>query len=293
MSYFDFLYYIFTNSEYTFLSYTIIALFGLIFWSFTTVFVSRVYKEETIFGSSYCPSCNSKIKWYDNIPLIGWLCLWWKCRTCKNKIPLFYPLTELIVSMLFLLSFFISKQMDLNLIQTISLMLMSVPIYWIFYTDYKDFVISDLHLYTFLVLSLAFLYNDWFIFQNLLYWIWMFGAFAILSYGSTFYLKFKNKQTFAKLSDKEKEKYGEEFFDTWMWLWDAWLVLPMWFVLWSLSLYALFIAVFLWAVIWLLKKAISWSTVIPFWPFLLIGFYITLIFWNNFSTELLYKYLQF
>ncbi|MCX7716553.1 MAG: prepilin peptidase, partial [Endomicrobia bacterium] len=49
-------------------------LLGLTFGSFANVLIYRIPKNLSIlFPSSFCPSCNNKIKWYDNIPLISYI----------------------------------------------------------------------------------------------------------------------------------------------------------------------------------------------------------------------------
>lgn len=53
-------------------------------------------KLSLSFPPSNCPSCHSPIRWYQNIPLISWLCLKGKCANCQNKISLRYPLIELL-----------------------------------------------------------------------------------------------------------------------------------------------------------------------------------------------------
>jgi leader peptidase (prepilin peptidase)/N-methyltransferase len=50
---------------------------------------------------STCPKCNTKIAWYDNIPILSWLFLRGKCRKCKNKISYVYPLIEFFIGFAF------------------------------------------------------------------------------------------------------------------------------------------------------------------------------------------------
>ena len=50
--------------------------------------------------SSTCPSCQHKIRFYENIPVISWLFLRGKCSQCQNKIALRYPLVELATALL-------------------------------------------------------------------------------------------------------------------------------------------------------------------------------------------------
>lgn len=49
---------------------------------------------------STCPSCQHKIRWYENIPVVSYLVLGGKCSSCKNHIPLRYPLIELLTAVL-------------------------------------------------------------------------------------------------------------------------------------------------------------------------------------------------
>ena len=51
---------------------------------------------------SFCPSCNYKIPFYLNIPIISWLILLGKCRNCSSKVSIRYLLVELITGVLFL-----------------------------------------------------------------------------------------------------------------------------------------------------------------------------------------------
>jgi len=81
-------------------------IFGLLIGSFINCLAWRLYKEETIFGRSYCPKCLKKIKWYDNIPLLSFFILKGKCRSCSKKISWQYPLVELITGLLFYLAFY-------------------------------------------------------------------------------------------------------------------------------------------------------------------------------------------
>ena len=50
--------------------------------------------------SSTCPSCQHKIRFYENIPVISWLVLRGKCSQCRSKISLRYPLVELTTALL-------------------------------------------------------------------------------------------------------------------------------------------------------------------------------------------------
>ena len=74
------------------------SLMGLFLGSFSNVLVYRLSEHKSLFkpSRSFCPTCGNEIKWYDNIPLISYIVLRGKCRNCKEKISIRYPLIELI-----------------------------------------------------------------------------------------------------------------------------------------------------------------------------------------------------
>ncbi|MBN1971671.1 MAG: prepilin peptidase [Candidatus Delongbacteria bacterium] len=81
----------------TFDNWYTVLLFGLLYGSFLNVVIYRIPKGLSIsYPPSNCPSCKSNINFYDNIPVLSWLILGGKCRSCKNKISLLYPIIELI-----------------------------------------------------------------------------------------------------------------------------------------------------------------------------------------------------
>ena len=82
---------------FTTLIYMVIFLYGLVIGSFLNVCIYRIPKKENIATErSHCMSCGTQLKWYDLVPLFSWLFLKGKCRYCKAKISIQYPLVELI-----------------------------------------------------------------------------------------------------------------------------------------------------------------------------------------------------
>ncbi len=70
-------------------------LLGLMIGSFLNVVIWRVPRGESIVSPpSHCPSCDAEIKPYDNIPVISWLVLRGRCRSCGAGISIRYPLVE-------------------------------------------------------------------------------------------------------------------------------------------------------------------------------------------------------
>jgi leader peptidase (prepilin peptidase)/N-methyltransferase len=71
--------------------------------SFVNVCVYRIPWQKSIFWpSSHCPGCLHAIPARDNIPVLGWMLLGGRCRTCRAPIAIRYPLVELLVGLLFL-----------------------------------------------------------------------------------------------------------------------------------------------------------------------------------------------
>ncbi|MEN2736635.1 prepilin peptidase [Microbacterium sp. X-17] len=80
----------------------VVALFGSLIGSFLNVVVYRVPAGLSILRpASACPSCHSAIRPYDNIPVLSWLLLRGRCRDCRTRIPVRYPLVELGTALLF------------------------------------------------------------------------------------------------------------------------------------------------------------------------------------------------
>ncbi len=79
--------------------------FGLCIGSFLNVIIYRLPREIALGDPkwSFCPNCNSRIHWYDNLPVFSFLRLGGKCRVCKNKISVRYPLLELTAGLVVLL----------------------------------------------------------------------------------------------------------------------------------------------------------------------------------------------
>lgn len=86
--------------------YVFFFILGAIFGSFGNVIIYRLPKEESIVKPrSYCYSCKTPIKWYDNIPILSWFILRGRCRHCGARFSFRYPLVELIMAVLFMLSY--------------------------------------------------------------------------------------------------------------------------------------------------------------------------------------------
>ena len=77
------------------LLYIILFLYGIVIGSFLNVCIYRIPKQENIAKvRSHCMQCDHQLKWYELIPLFSYLLQGGKCRACKTKISVQYPLIE-------------------------------------------------------------------------------------------------------------------------------------------------------------------------------------------------------
>ena len=77
-------------------------LFGIIIGSFLNVCIARIpYGMSIVLPASHCPRCEKPIKPYDNIPVLGWIILRGKCRSCGLPISAMYPIIEFMTGVLF------------------------------------------------------------------------------------------------------------------------------------------------------------------------------------------------
>jgi leader peptidase (prepilin peptidase) / N-methyltransferase len=78
---------------------------GLIFGSFLNVLAYRLPRGESLVTpASHCPGCDAPIKPYDNVPVLSWLLLRGRCRSCGESIAWRYPLVELTTAFLMALT---------------------------------------------------------------------------------------------------------------------------------------------------------------------------------------------
>lgn len=89
------------------MEYLVVLITGLCIGSFLNVCIYRVPLEESIaFPGSHCFNCGYELKWYDLVPVLSYALLMGKCRKCKEKISMQYPLIEIANGLLYVAVFF-------------------------------------------------------------------------------------------------------------------------------------------------------------------------------------------
>jgi leader peptidase (prepilin peptidase)/N-methyltransferase len=83
--------------------YIVAGILGAIIGSFLNVVIHRLPREESIvLPSSRCPSCGAVITFYDNVPVLSYLMLRGRCRSCKVHISARYPAVEALTAFLWI-----------------------------------------------------------------------------------------------------------------------------------------------------------------------------------------------
>jgi len=118
----------------------LIFILGLIVGSFSNVCIYRIPRNESIiYPASHCPKCNSPIKPIDNIPLLSDILLKGRCRNCKSKISIQYPIVELLTGLIYLI---ISLIYGLS-VQTLIYIILSSALIIIAFIDLDQQIVPD------------------------------------------------------------------------------------------------------------------------------------------------------
>ncbi|MEN0063162.1 MAG: prepilin peptidase [Myxococcota bacterium] len=78
----------------------IAAIYGAVIGSFLANASVRLPEDRSLLPPSSCPRCGTRIRWYDNVPILSWLALRGRCRHCGQPISPVYPLVEALTAVL-------------------------------------------------------------------------------------------------------------------------------------------------------------------------------------------------
>ncbi len=80
--------------------------YGIVIGSFLNVCIYRVPRKESIVSTrSHCMSCGYQLKWYDLVPVLSYLFLRGKCRSCGKPISIQYPIIEMLNGIIYIIIF--------------------------------------------------------------------------------------------------------------------------------------------------------------------------------------------
>jgi leader peptidase (prepilin peptidase) / N-methyltransferase len=106
----------------------IAAVMGAVFGSFLNVVAYRLPRGESLSRPrSRCPQCEAPIRPYDNVPVLSWLALRGRCRSCRGAIPWRYPLVEAMTALLCALVV-LAKGLDEDALLGLALVLLLIPV---------------------------------------------------------------------------------------------------------------------------------------------------------------------
>jgi leader peptidase (prepilin peptidase)/N-methyltransferase len=74
--------------------------YGLVIGSFLAVCIVRLPEDRSLLTPSSCERCGRRLSWWENVPLVSYVALRGRCRTCGTAIPPIHPLTELLGGLL-------------------------------------------------------------------------------------------------------------------------------------------------------------------------------------------------
>lgn len=265
--------------------YIISFVFWTIFGSFVSVLVHRIkkWKAWIVFWRSECPKCHHKLGILDLFPIFSYLFLNWKCRYCKNKISLIYPLLELSSAIVFV---FLTHLV----IWTWNLQIWAENIHIIIYARIVWVVILAIAFYDILFYEISFILSG--ILAALLFmpqflWIiWNYKLWIVLGFfGFIWFL------VIAKIRKVIKKI---EWLGWWDAIWAAliWLWTPILIDLLNISHYPTWIIFYVLLLLWFMVWAIFWAImliinrkkngrVLPFLPFMFVAIVLFSFIWKN------------
>ena len=116
------------------------ALAGVLLGSFLNVCIYRIPRDVSVVAPrSFCPECGTPVRWYDNIPVISYLLLDGKCRSCRQPIGIRYPIVEMATAILFAVT---TLRYGWTL-ATLKWMIFESLVVVLFWTDWEERLLPD------------------------------------------------------------------------------------------------------------------------------------------------------
>jgi len=120
---------------------------GLFVGSFLNVLILRLKSgEQFITGRSYCPNCRAVLKTFDLIPVVSFILLHGKCRSCRSAISWQYPTVELVTAFAFVSVFLLHAPLSLGIVSNVLFFRDIVFVCGaivLFVLDYRWYIVPD------------------------------------------------------------------------------------------------------------------------------------------------------
>ena len=118
----------------------LVSALGLAVGSFVNVIIFRLPRNKSLSRPrSFCPACETAIRWYHNVPIVSYIVLRGRCHNCRTPIPVRYPLVEMTTAALFLI-FFLRYGIS---IATVGFWLFCAGLVAVFFIDLEHTIIPD------------------------------------------------------------------------------------------------------------------------------------------------------
>lgn len=131
--------------------------FGCLIGSFLNVVIWRLPRQESLTGRSHCPKCNHQLNVLDLIPLIGFLFFRGKCRYCKAKVSVRYPIIEILTGGLFAFAYFLFPITDItSVVFLLKAFVVIAVCTCVFVIDLEHYLILDKIVFPIAILMLVF-----------------------------------------------------------------------------------------------------------------------------------------
>lgn len=183
-------------------------LFGLILGSFLNVCALRWPMDESVVSPpSRCPGCGRGVRWYENVPVLGWLLLRGRCAGCGERISIQYPLVELATGLMWAGMFW---QHGLS-VEALRGALFLTILLGIAVSDARFYIIPDQFSVGGALLGFALSFAPGGIMPSQALIgavVWFFGLWAVGKAG-TLYIRFTNPQRFEEMGVDSALGFGD------------------------------------------------------------------------------------
>lgn len=286
--------------------YLIIFIIGTIFWSFWSVLLTRLEDgidrkkiKGIFFWFSKCPHCHKRLKAKNLIPILSFLWQKGKCEYCKTKISWQYPILEISSGLVFMFSYYLVFNIGIFLIPEgsywIQIIFRSITNRGLLLLIIQDIKTQDLHMPIWITTT------AWILIRQFSGSIWNYQATVITSllFAGIFTIIY----LWAKLYIKQKYKTNQEGFGQW----DIFLAFTLWALIPFIEQFnaqkieinnhfkIIISIVLIWSILGIVYALLSTITktnkkskfahknkiIIPFFPSLIIAFWMVLIFWDK------------
>lgn len=259
----------------------VLAVFGLLIGSFLNVVILRFDTGASIGkGRSKCFSCEKTLSWYELFPLFSFLFQKGRCRGCFTKISWQYPIVELLGASVFPVAYILNPSAFMTmqglLAYTLTVLLLCIYIVITVY-DIRHKIIPDVFSYGAAGIALCALGLDWY--TTGIFDVTRLAAGPALGF-FFFFFWFISKGTWMGLGDAKLALSVGWFLGLWQGI--AAILLSFWIGA------GLSIALMIAQKIVSRKKGLSMKSEIPFGPYILLGFMISLLWHVDFQTILLF-----